>query len=609
MPSQMQDLAAWLSSYALHSTILLGLAWLVVRSRRVGPSAAEMIWKAALVGGVLTATAQGMLGVQPAGSWSFAPEILAGDQSTGAGDVQQASAALTSGSTLPDASAPLFADPQLSPAAKTNLESANDAAAGASTVDASSASMPALSTLVASAWLLVATLLIVGYAARRLVLLGRLGDRRTLRDRELTNMLAALRAETGVSKRMTVRLTTSRSISSPVALAHEICLPAAVLDELEPEQQRAMLAHELGHLVRRDPQWLTFSCLLERAFFFQPLNRLARRGVQSSAEYLADEWAARRAGGVPLARALVKVAEWMQASPLGVPVAGFAEERSQLTARVSRLLDKSAWTTQGSRWGVGVLAGAMLVATTAFAPGASRSLDGETSSDAVPDMSAPQDTSIVAAIIGRLRDEDADVRRAAAEALGRLQHPSAIRPLIRSLEDEDPEVRASALNALGNFERGVPAGPIRELLTSPDADVRSEAAQILGNMQDRGSIGALTALLGDANTDVRLEALEALDDMEAPIDESVIGRALEDRAEDIRQTAAGMAGERRMTGLVPALIRMLGDTMTEVRQSAAEALTEMRTDASHGALRMAITHPDAKVRRIAIEYMGEGDDR
>ena len=97
-----------------------------------------------------------------------------------------------------------------------------------------------------------------------------------------------------------------------------------------------MLAHELAHLVRRDPQWLVLACLVERAFFFQPLNRLASRGIMESAEYLADDWAAHRSGHVPLARCLVKVAEWIQASPLGVPMAGMAEERSHLSARVAR---------------------------------------------------------------------------------------------------------------------------------------------------------------------------------------------------------------------------------------------------------------------------------
>jgi HEAT repeat protein/beta-lactamase regulating signal transducer with metallopeptidase domain len=603
MPIQTQGLAAWLLTYALHSTLLLGAAWFVLRHRRVPPAAADVLWKVAMVGGVVTATAQASLAHWPVGSFSLAV------------------------ATAPAVEASLHADDgadrtgERAQALETPAQSTMPATTGRDESPApASGGLPSLPTLLSVGWLAVAALLVGGYAARRLVLVGRLGDRRLVGDPRVTGLLDTLRLETGVTT--PIRLTTSRAISSPVALRGEICVPEAALAELEPEQQRAMLAHELAHLVRKDPQWLAAACMLERAFFFQPLNRLARRGVQTSAEYLADEWAARRAGGVPLARALVKVAEWIQASPLGVPVAGFAEERSQLTVRVTRLLDARAWATQGSRWGVGMLAAGAIAVTTAFAPGVSRSpaggpvpspAAGERGRAAQPDdaQPAPQraDTSLVAAVIERLRDEDDEVRRVAAEALGRLKHPSAIAPLVRALEDEDPDVRHAALDALGNFERGVPPAPIRRLLASTDANVRANAARMLGDMKDRGSIPAITALLADADEDVRHDALHALEEMDAPVEDATIGRVLEDPSPEVRQTAAHFAGERRMVSLVPALIKMMDDTNGEVRETAAEALTEMRTEASHRALRLAITHRDARVRRVAVEYLGEEDDR
>jgi hypothetical protein len=99
------------------------------------------------------------------------------------------------------------------------------------------------------------------------------------------------------------------------------------------------VAHELAHLARRDPHWLALGCLVERIFFFQPLNRIARQRLQEAAEYLCDDWAVRRTGsGDSLAACLVKVAEWVGTAPRPIPLAGIAERPSQLVIRVHRLI-------------------------------------------------------------------------------------------------------------------------------------------------------------------------------------------------------------------------------------------------------------------------------
>ena len=59
---------AWLLTYAIHSTVLLGAAWFVTRRLSAPPAARAFVWKAALIGGVITATAQLQLGVRPFGS-------------------------------------------------------------------------------------------------------------------------------------------------------------------------------------------------------------------------------------------------------------------------------------------------------------------------------------------------------------------------------------------------------------------------------------------------------------------------------------------------------------------------------------------------------------
>ena len=51
-------LAGWLLTYALHSTVLLGVAALLTARWVRGEAWRETLWKAALVGGLVTATVQ-----------------------------------------------------------------------------------------------------------------------------------------------------------------------------------------------------------------------------------------------------------------------------------------------------------------------------------------------------------------------------------------------------------------------------------------------------------------------------------------------------------------------------------------------------------------------
>ena len=142
-----------------------------------------------------------------------------------------------------------------------------------------------------------------------------IGPRRSAEHTLAGNALRYLRAEGRIDR--DVRLTVSDRLTSPVALgSDEICLPARALAELDPIRMESILAHELAHLVRRDPTWLTIARLIEAVFFFQPLNVLARRRMQEAAEFASDAWASTRvARPLDLAHCLARVAEWTIAAP------------------------------------------------------------------------------------------------------------------------------------------------------------------------------------------------------------------------------------------------------------------------------------------------------
>ena len=88
-------------------------------------------------------------------------------------------------------------------------------------------------------------------------------NRREIKDGPLYKQLRELCSKADYSK--PVRLSVSSKISIPLAvgiLSPEICLPERALTGLSCAEQRSMLAHELAHLMRRDPAWLVYFRLL-----------------------------------------------------------------------------------------------------------------------------------------------------------------------------------------------------------------------------------------------------------------------------------------------------------------------------------------------------------
>jgi len=639
---------AWLLTYAIHSTVLLSLAWLLVRVRRWSPGASELLWKSALLGGILTASVQLRLDLRPAGTVMLQRPAVT------------APAAAIAPVDWPEAPTPTR-DTHVTRISKSSPEQSSPLIS------------MSRSSAVVLAWGIVALILGFSYVARRLILVGRLGDRRAVPDGRLLDMLGGLARDAGL--RRTPRLTCTSRISSPIALGvGEICVPETALTDLDLEQQRSLLAHELAHLARRDPLWLGLTSMIERVFWIQPLNRVANRQIATSAEFLCDDWAVRRTGsGVPLARCLAQVAEWIQASPLGVPVAGMAEERSLLVSRVSRLLEGVKPSTR-SRRGLAAAAIAVLIAMIVVAPGVSGKSGSQLlrAASVMSDKSSPMqivsaDTGVVNALIARLGDEDADVRRAAAHSLGQLKDSRAVPGLIGALKDSDPKVRASAaealaefedsraiaplaallsdastevkqsaLEALSHFDDGVPSSAVIRLLSDADADVRHNAAHLAGKLRDRSATPALAKLVGDPDSDVRQAAIEAIgelkdpmaasavtlalgdsdsdvrqqamntmEELKAPIPETTLIGLMRDPDPDVRQQAAHLAGERSVIGAIPALRRMLEDPNADVRESAVDALGNIADGAALEALRAALTSKDAKVRRLAAEALGE----
>lgn len=119
-----------------------------------------------------------------------------------------------------------------------------------------------------------------------------------------------------------------------------VVIPRRALRELTTSELRNLMSHELAHLVRRDPAWLSLLTLVQCLFPFQPLLWVARRRWKQVAELECDTLAVGWTGQpLVLAECLTRVMGWKLSrrwsftlSTLGRP--------SELGRRVQRLLEE-----------------------------------------------------------------------------------------------------------------------------------------------------------------------------------------------------------------------------------------------------------------------------
>ena len=323
----------WLLNYLVHSTLLLGGVWLLTRLRPWSPSVREVLWKTALLGSLVTATV-------PTTGWGLG-----------------ASWSVPVGSDMPVAL----------PAGVAVLQSEGPAASSNLWERARTGAAHGWPLVLMGIWGMGAALCGARLLRARRRLFRRLGARRVIGDGPARHVLDHLCRSAGVTRK--IRLTVSDRIGGPVALGrNEICLPERALRDLDREQLYHVLAHEMAHLLRGDPGWRWVLAAVEGVFFLQPLNRVARRRLHETAEFLCDDWTVERTGeGVTLARCLVEVAAWIRPFPR-VPAANMASGGGSLVHRVERLLNGG--TIRGRRGPMPVAVGiGLLAVVVTVAPG------------------------------------------------------------------------------------------------------------------------------------------------------------------------------------------------------------------------------------------------
>lgn len=335
-------------TFLLHATVLLLVVWGLERLGWLKePAWAEWAWRFALFGAFLSVAIEAM--PQRAMETSVPPQVVVA--SAGRSDapaVVPADATAVPGHVSPVAvqatgtvNVPVTVQPSASPLALRVPD-------------------PLLVSLI-TLWALGSLVLLIRvlYQARGVL---------RLRQRLLREGRAADPALSGalhaLAREMQVRVPALRvlpGLVGPLVLSGVILLPRWA-EGLDPRQQRAMLAHELAHLRRRDPLWRPLQRLALVPLFFHPLAWMAVRRLEALAETLCDRAAAERSGGGrPLAECLAECLARSAADSHARPhtphrdagwALAMAERDTGIVSRVKDLLETPQMTlsTIPPRW-------------------------------------------------------------------------------------------------------------------------------------------------------------------------------------------------------------------------------------------------------------------
>lgn len=157
-----------------------------------------------------------------------------------------------------------------------------------------------------------------------------------------------------VGFRRPVELRNSESCTTPVVVGQirpTVLIPRAVLGQLNEEELRGVLLHELHHLQRRDAIVNLLQGILTAVYFFHPLVWWVNGRIREWRELACDEASLQTLPGGKRAygEALVKVTEvFGYASP---PLAlGVMESKHPTKRRLERILKSSVVPGVASRW-------------------------------------------------------------------------------------------------------------------------------------------------------------------------------------------------------------------------------------------------------------------
>jgi len=199
----------------------------------------------------------------------------------------------------------------------------------------------------------------------------------------------------------------------------------------------------------------------------------------------------------------------------------------------------------------------------------------------------PRQRAAIASCLGMICSGDTDAQHRFAKATKATRRtarvdsepdPRPVEPLIHALSDPDANVREAAAQALGFIGDARASTPLANALGDSDKYVRKRAASALMLLAPSPqAFAALSdAAINDPYPEVRRYAVEALGLAEAPAAAETLTQALGDEGSaEVRAAAARYLGRFGDAKAVPALIARFTDEDADVRWAAVRSVGQL----------------------------------
>ena len=161
-------------------------------------------------------------------------------------------------------------------------------------------------------------------------------------DPDLTNWIEEARKDLGIKQNVRVYQVTGLSSPMTVGLRRPwIAIPLGLSGQVEPVALQHALLHELAHIRRKDSWVSLFQKFFEALWAFNPVLVWMSQRINLERENACDDWAISYGhGSKAYAKSLLHLLETMRFTAGPLFAVGCIESKSQLSRRITTMLDK-----------------------------------------------------------------------------------------------------------------------------------------------------------------------------------------------------------------------------------------------------------------------------